>query len=376
MGNCISERISVRLDFLRGLAAQAVLIEHILTTSGMNGVFIGSFGVVVFFILSGFLIHITTISAYEKGQFSIPYFISKRFFRIFTLYIPLIILCFGIDIIIQYFGLPQPEKVIQNYTVQNLIGSFFMLQQNVFSEFASQIFDMEFLNIKPYGSARPFWTVAIEWWIYLAYGFLFSFFIAKKKIPKVFSVYGMLFGFSLIVVVFNSISGIGHNLTFVWLIGAVVGHYYYRFDFTKLTVNNKYLLVLMVGLFLMFLGRIAHMKLSPMYVNAIPYDMVNVIIFTLFFICFLLLSSACIDRGWLSKFSRYIGEISYSLYLIHFTILSALYGMGMFDKFDAFTFLVSFVVSNFLAVVLYYSIDRFHSLLWMRYWELRVARAQ
>ena len=50
--------------------------------------------------------------------------------------------------------------------------------------------------------------------------------------------------------------------------------------------------------------------------------------------------------------------------------------MGMFDKFDAITFLVSFVVSNFLAVVLYYSIDRFHSLLWMRYWELRVARAQ
>jgi len=372
----ISQNISVRLDLLRGIAAQAVLVEHILTTAGAKGVFIGSFGVVVFFILSGFLIHITTMNAYEKGKFSLSYYFSKRFFRIFTLYIPLVILCFTIDNIVQYFGLPQADKVIQNSTLQNFIGSFFMLQQNVFSEVSSQILGMESFRLKPYGSARPFWTVAIEWWIYIAYGFLFAWYFSEEKLPRVFSLAGLLFGFSLVVVAFNTISGIGHNLSFIWVLGAVVGHYYCKGFFDMLNDNKKLLYFTMVMLAVFFLARIVHMKLSPMFIGPIPYDMVNVIIFTLFFICFLLLPNTFIDKGWMSRFARFIGEISYALYLIHFTVLSVLYGLGWFEHYGFAVFIASFFISNLLAMVLYFSIDRFHAPLWKRYWVYKNPKPQ
>jgi hypothetical protein len=40
--------------------------------------------------------------------------------------------------------------------------------------------DFPGLPITSFGSARPFWMLAIEWWIYLFVGAVF-FFIVKKK---------------------------------------------------------------------------------------------------------------------------------------------------------------------------------------------------
>lgn len=367
MGNLMNASISYRLDFLRGIAAQAVLVEHILTTAGVKGVFVGSFGVVVFFVLSGFLIHITTMNAYQKGKFSLLYFFSKRFFRIFTLYVPLVLLCYLIDNVVQDFGLPQPDIVIQNSTLQNFIGSFFMLQQNFFSEMGVQILGLESLRLKPYGSARPFWTVAIEWWIYIAYGFLFARYFAAEKLPKPFTPAWVFFSFSLVVVLFNSISGIGHNLSLIWFFGVLLGHFFCKRNF-KVLNSDKLICLTMIFLTLLFFSRIIHMRISPMFAAPIPYDMVNVLIFICFFVCFVYLSKTCVDAGWVSKVSRFIGEISYSLYLVHFTVLSVLYGLGWFESFGFIVFIASFCVSNLIAIVLYFSIDRFHAPLWKRYW--------
>ncbi|MBQ0725251.1 MAG: hypothetical protein KBT51_07640, partial [Cycloclasticus sp.] len=153
--------------------------------------------------------------------------------------------------------------------------------------------------------------------------------------------------------------------------GALVGHYYCRGSFTRLSDNKGFIYTSMAILFILFLARVAHMKLSPMFSSPIPYDMVNVIIATFFFILFLLLPSTFIDRGWLSRFAKFIGEISYSLYLIHFTLLSVLYGLGWFDHYGPVVFMASFFVSNLLAILLYLSIDRFHTLLWKRYWAFK-----
>lgn len=374
MGGRIPKNISFRLDFLRGVAAQFVLIEHILTTSGYHGVFIGSFGVVIFFILSGFLIHFTTLSAYHRGIFSLHYYFSRRFFRIFTLYIPMLIICFAIDNVVSAYGFSRPEKVIQNSTIQNLLGSFFMLQQNVFSEVASQLLGFEGFRLKPYGSARPFWTVAVEWWIYVFYGFMFALIYCHQKLPSLFSLRGFLFCFAAITVLFNAVSGIGHNLSIIWIFGALVGHYLY---FSGFSVRKEYLRAIyftMAILSLLFFSRIVHMMLSPLYLVPIPYDLDGALLCVSFFGLFLIIPRSPFDGGILGRLSKFMGEISYSLYLIHYTILSLLYGLGWFASFSIETFIVAFIGCNLLASALYYLIDKHHHFVWKWYWSRVMCR--
>ncbi|KEA64224.1 Acyltransferase [Marinobacterium lacunae] len=354
----ISEKLSFRLDFLRGLAAQAVLLEHMLTSYGYKGVYIGSFGVVVFFVISGFLIHLSTLSSALEHGFSMREYISRRFFRIFTLYIPVVIICFAIDIYCESIGLNRPEKVTENSTVQNFIGSFLMLQQNVISEFFSQLLGVDWLRLKPYGSARPLWTVAVEWWIYIAYGFLFSIIFVKKSPPRLVSFKGGVFYFSLIVFSFNLISGIGHNLTFIWLLGALIAQIFYfnKNSFQVFWSGGFY--SIFVFAFMLFFMRILHMYLSPAFGIINPYDFINVVVFSLFFVLFITMPNGAFESGFFSSFSVFIGKISYSLYLTHFTIISIFFGFGYFDELNIYYFFMIYMVCNIVAAFLYYTIDQ------------------
>lgn len=373
MSSALSKIGSAKLDLLRGLAAQAVLVEHILTTTGKSNVYIGSLGVVVFFLMSGFLIHLTTLNTFEAGRFSIEKYFSKRFFRIFTLYIPIVILCFSIDFYVNHIGLTQPADVFRNSEVKNFIASFFMLQQNVFSEVLSQILGLENARIKPYGSARPLWTVAIEWWTYIAYGYFFAYFFAKNNLPKTLSVSGLIFGFSLAVIVFNSVSGIGHNLTFIWILGALVAHVYSKgmLDWVS-SLSLKNLLLILALSVVLFIARLVHMALSPMFANVLnPYDFINVLIFTVIFIAVLMRDDLWNKSLLLKNISSFIGNISYALYLIHFTILSTLFSFGYLRELSIVSFMTAFICSNAVAVILYYLIDQHHQSAYLLFWRLR-----
>lgn len=371
MNNNISKVAGMKLDLLRGLSAQAVLIEHILTTTGKTNVFIGSFGVVIFFILSGFLIHLTTLNSFYDGKFALEKYLSKRFFRIFTLYVPVVILCFAIDSYIRYLGLPQPEEVVRNSEIKNFFASFFMLQQNIFSEVCSQLLSIDAMRIKPYGSARPLWTVAIEWWIYIAYGYIFAFVFAKQKLPKIYTASGLLLCFAIVIVIFNAISGIGHNLTFIWILGAVAAHAYSRgaTDWFG-RISGKNLKIISVAALILFAARLVHMKLSPMFSYQMnPYDFVNVVIFMSLFLILVARDDWFDSWPILNKLSIFFGNISYSLYLIHFTILSALFSFGWLSVLSLESFALAFCFSNAVAIVLYLLLDKHHQKLNRLFWK-------
>ncbi|WP_122820269.1 acyltransferase family protein [Varibaculum vaginae] len=74
----LSARIK-SLDGLRALAIVAVVLYH-LRPSALPGGFIG---VTVFFVLSGFLITRSVVSALDKGTFSYPRYLLRRFWRLF-----------------------------------------------------------------------------------------------------------------------------------------------------------------------------------------------------------------------------------------------------------------------------------------------------
>ncbi len=80
-------------DFLRGLCALAVAIHHLFFWQDIAVIYtFGSYGVYLFFILSGASLAYTYLGKFEAGQLSIPGFLRTRYLRLAPLYVILMLI--------------------------------------------------------------------------------------------------------------------------------------------------------------------------------------------------------------------------------------------------------------------------------------------
>src|SRR4051812_40419473 len=90
MGNTAS----AYLDVLRALAANLVIASHVLALylNKSDRFALGNLGVTIFFLLSGFLIAQSMLNWSERPGPRFPGFIADRTARIFTPYVPALVL--------------------------------------------------------------------------------------------------------------------------------------------------------------------------------------------------------------------------------------------------------------------------------------------
>lgn len=160
-----------KLEALRGFAALYVVLFHILPPKfywfGVDVGFLFRFGpesVIVFFVLSGFVIKYT----YEKSRDkSFRFYFIRRFIR---LYIPLFFI-FLLAYLMKCYsegGLASPE-------LPSLFGNLFMLQDNI--------------TLKPnvlsgaYLANGVLWSLSYEWWFYMLF-FLLATKIKQENLNK------------------------------------------------------------------------------------------------------------------------------------------------------------------------------------------------
>jgi peptidoglycan/LPS O-acetylase OafA/YrhL len=156
-------KFSLYLDLVRFLAALIVFIGH---ASGMawTGGFLWQFGayadtcVVVFFVLSGFVIAYVTDTKENNWQV----YCASRVSRIWSVAIPALILTFTID----FFGVRiAPELYLgqpwygEDHAVLRYVASFFMLHE------------VWHLKLVP-GINAPFWSLSFEAFYYLGFAFI------------------------------------------------------------------------------------------------------------------------------------------------------------------------------------------------------------
>lgn len=146
-----------KLEALRGFAAVYVVFSHLFDQSlyffNINFAFLFKFGqeaVMIFFILSGFVIHYSFKTSRDK---SFQTYFEKRFFRI---YVPLIIVLLTSWILHYYFSEDTTNNIAKQF-----FGNLFMLQdlENV----KPNVFFAPFLN------NGPLWSLSYEWWFYMIY---------------------------------------------------------------------------------------------------------------------------------------------------------------------------------------------------------------
>ncbi|MCH2022467.1 MAG: acyltransferase [Saprospiraceae bacterium] len=301
---------------LRGLAATAICFYHfVLGTSNYietewirNFFYYAQYGVPMFFVISGVVLPVSLLN--NNYQISrLPKFILKRLVRLEPPYL--------ISLIVAVLYL-----VFQGYHHSNIVAfswSNFLLHLGYLIPFVE---GETWIN-------PIYWSLAVEFQYYL---FLSVAFIALKNKNFVIrlSVYVFVFGISFI--------SDEKALLWRWLPMFLVGIIYVLFQY-KIILLKEYVLVSFCSLFLVN------------YILGIP-NMV-VVIFCIFVIHYY--------PSFNFKFSRRLGEISYSLYLIHFVVgqaiinfLSHTYRLP-FQKF--LVILTGYFVSLFVAWILYIVVE-------------------
>jgi peptidoglycan/LPS O-acetylase OafA/YrhL len=171
------------LDSIRTIAFLSTFLAHAFYTESSNietnkiFVFVNkfremfSFGVPVFFVLSGFLITFLMLKTQEKSTFSLKGFYLKRVLRIWPVYYVVIIFGFFLFPIVRSLVLNQP-------TVEN--ANFWM-----YLGFLSN-FDQINNGVLPFGvGLGPTWSVSVEEQFYLFWPLILLVFPRSKFIKAI-----------------------------------------------------------------------------------------------------------------------------------------------------------------------------------------------
>lgn len=336
----ITEGSSLFLDLIRAVSAQMVVVGHgigfcsvAMFPHSLNFPWIHHIAVVIFFILSGYLISNSVFYKLSiSNNYSFKSFFIDRFSRIYSAFVPALLFVFFIDLVSK--NISHEEYSYTNaFNIKTLIGNLFMLQDFPF---------FKYLNIKitSFGSARPFWTLAIEWWIYLWFGFLMIKILKKK--PSIFSM--VCFIFFSIVPVYNLFFWRGHGLTLFWLFGLFIGLAYDKYKTIQL---SKFLKLGLIVLLLSVAGLRIGMTLEA-------YDPVFALLLSISLLIGMELCSSMLLNKQTSIAVKLIANYSYTLYLIHFSIYEFVL-VHLKDKLSfSSLFLVGFFISNITALIIGY----------------------
>jgi peptidoglycan/LPS O-acetylase OafA/YrhL len=150
-----------KLDAVRGVAAIYVAAGHIFPDS-MGLLSFGQEAVIVFFLLSGFVIEYSSADSLHRG-FG-PYF-TKRFLRIYSVLLSLfLLLC-----------LLMPDAMQAPGFWPRLLGNVLMLQDFAYAK-PGVIVSAAFGD-------TPLWSLHYEWWFYMLY-FPISRYIARAPLRQ------------------------------------------------------------------------------------------------------------------------------------------------------------------------------------------------
>lgn len=307
--NKLAEEQSVFLDAIRGVAGLMVLIGHALVLYSPTHLFTTKYpiqllAVVIFFILSGFLI---TYQFLTKKDYVFENYFIDRWSRIYTSFIPAILL-------ISIFGFIFSLKGKMSGDV--FIANLLMLEYTPFDLLIPWL-----PGWPTFGSGDVFWTLVLEWWFYMFFGVLF----VKAETLFGIIIKCIVFPVALAVVIFFAA---WENLALVWFAGSISA-----FIFCKISTTSKSTLsIFLLSTVWAVTCRVEHFNLTGK-VNVYDYQFIffNVI----FFITSLFLVSKfkCIIHFFIfsKNIWKYLAFITYPLYLIHSTLQKSyekVFGVG------------------------------------------------
>lgn len=331
------------LDAVRGLAALCVVAAHFgqqflpLSELGMGKraiEYLGGWAVSIFFVLSGFLIHSGAIKEMRRNA-AVDWrkYARRRFFRIFPAYLVALVAS-------SIVGLSAHSNMISVPTIRSTIEHFFLI-----STFSAANWE---------GINAVLWTVIVECHFYLAYPLIFFSFARFGPLRPTLAVVG----FSCAA--FFLLTAISHGETRVmlqhtspvlwwkWCLGALLAEMTAGRVLPRLTAYLRLSPLLPVFVVLSFAG-----IFIPGNTAALQFERFFMPVFA-----FLAVGACVLSEHRRRSFGpmRWVGEISYSIYLLHPLALLAVVVLSW--QFALAQLSLAVLLTFALAAASYYAIER------------------
>ncbi|WKA31266.1 acyltransferase family protein [Bradyrhizobium roseum] len=323
------------LDLLRVVAAQMVCVGHGIAFfmppwRPSELPLMQNVGVLIFFVLSGFLISFTLIERSKQPSYGFGTFLLDRFARIYSGLIPALLFVVIVDGIVIYVF--NERAFAAFYSGKTFVANLFMLEayRGVLSSY---------LRWPPFGSASPLWTLAIEWHIYIFVAAVF--FIWARPRQRLIMI--------IVAIIFCQVplhylrgayqqDGVGMGLFSLWLAGTFV-------LLTLRMVQLPYWASLTLALgaavcfFLVTKARLEY--------NILTYA--TVVIF-LFAVLAASQSSRLLTSKPVARFIKFMADYSFTLYLVHYSIMFAVFLIRPERNFYIFAIMV--LIANIVAIAI------------------------
>lgn len=299
-----------KLDALRGFAAVYVALGHWFDQNEKTPQFLkdtfrfGQQSVILFFLLSGFVIYIATKS---DRKISFREYFMKRFRRIY----PVMIFGFILSAIICYMD----GSFYENFKLDVLFGNLFMLQ-DYGTEKPGLWFTYFMRN-------SPLWSLSYEWWFYMLF-FVFYLYLMKNKY-RIWIATGISFISAITYIMIPNHASLVLAYFIIWWSGYESAVVYFR-DKTFTIANMKFIILANFLIFFVFASYnyyfkyiFEHMGYEPILVKKPLIHFSTTLIFLLFGLLWWKLKLVGFNQsiGWFV----YIAPISYAIYVLHFPIL-------------------------------------------------------
>jgi peptidoglycan/LPS O-acetylase OafA/YrhL len=355
-------------DFARGISAQAVVLGHALNifvpgiflVTGHHVFYMQSFAVIIFFVLSGYLITSAVIKKKDLPGFTFGSYLIDRIARVFYPLVPALALIVVADFLVFHGTTRLPFDTV-DLRPQTIVGNFFFLYNHpILQELATRS-GHPGVNVGPVGSGAPLWSVVAEWWIYVAFGLLA--FVAMRRL-KLGVGGALLLVFSIAVPVGYMAKGGYESLA--WIVGMLYA--LSTPQMRKLPSSlHGILTILATGGFLVSLYYTDQNLHSASAVGLAAVAFCHL---------YFWMPSRTEGSGTRSKtygsgraaatvrFNRlsvFLSSFSYSLYLLHFSVITYLW-FYLHDQLRAWQLiLLALVITNVLAYGFYLLVERhFH----------------
>jgi peptidoglycan/LPS O-acetylase OafA/YrhL len=305
--------------------------------------------VIILFVLSGFLITRSMLYRAKKPGAHLPAFLADRIARIMTPFVPVLLA----------IALLNATVIHTSWGLDGLSSGFIALLGNLLLMFdypLFQVLDMAHFDvwwrIRPYNTAEPYWTVAIEFWIYIAASILVFGILLRERIRP-----GYLWALALIsvpVVIWNAADGAGKALSLVWMIGGLAG-----FLAVHMGLDSKAARSQTLPVFVILFGAAA---LAARIVNVgfDPYELQTAFLMTVvFFGVFLRLNQAVTVWKIPAALAKFFASYSYSLYLVHNTVLVIVFE-NTHGLPRALSIGIGVILAHATALLVYYCFEKHH----------------
>jgi len=334
------------LESLRGFAAVYVVLHHISLfqmpkKSAVSYLFsLGQAAVMLFFVISGFVIYYACYSI-SKENFSFRNYFIKRFRRIYPVFLAALAISYITESLSKGTWLPAD--------LTNLFGNLINMQD------AKRIPGMWF---DPYYRNTPLWSLSYEWWFYLLFFPIFKWIKAENQKNVVLAI--SIIGFITFYFFPNKVS-INMEYFIIWWSGVEVARSWIKFG--KITNGTIRFLFYSYGTMLLLL--VVQLKLYKGKIDMSDHPGIELLHF--------IYSAIILIVGFLWNKYKFIGykyllrpflifaPISYGIYVFHAPLVYKhnIFNVNNLVLQDICGFAATIIVSYLFEVVLQKRINNF-----------------